>query len=77
MTILNQGKVHASEGTGYVTTVERTSAEQWKFVWVSYFDGNEMGRDCEGPFTDKYAAEAARDEFVNREASKGNVVHSC
>ncbi|MFZ0393117.1 MAG: hypothetical protein WCF17_11350 [Terracidiphilus sp.] len=76
MTIVNQGRVHASEGTGYATSVERNSERQWNFVWISFFEGNEMGRGCEGPFTDKGAAEAAQDEFVSREASKGNVVHS-
>jgi hypothetical protein len=75
MTIVNQGSVHASEGTGYVAAVERNSIGKWEFIWISFFYGNEMGRGCEGPFANKSVAEAARDKFVSREASKGNLVH--
>jgi hypothetical protein len=75
MTIVNQGSVHVSERTGYVATVERNNVGKWEFVWISFFEGNEMGRGCEGPFTEKSAAEVARDKFVNSEVSKGNVVH--
>ena len=73
---MNQGKVHVSEGTGYVTTVERNSLGKWEFIWISFFDDKEMGRGSEGPFKNKRVAEEARDRFVNREVSKGNVVHS-
>ncbi len=76
MTIVNQGKVVATESTGYVTSVERNDAGQWNFIWRKFFDGNEMGSGSEGPFANKHDAEASRDAFVNREGSKGNVVHS-
>ena len=74
MTIVNQGKVHASQDTGYVTSIKQNRVGQWEFVWISYFEGKEMGPGSLGPYTDKRAAESARDEFVNREESKGNVV---
>ena len=76
MTIVNQGKVHVCEGTWYDTTVEQNSNGEWEFIWISYFEGNEMGRGSKGPFTNKNDAEAERDIFDNCEVSKGNVVHS-